>query len=421
MWENVSLALAGLKANKMRAFLTMLGIIIGIASVIAIICVGDSLTSYMTDTMNSMGAGNIIVVVTERGRSIMGMSMEASVPATPADEDLISTDQMDAFANRFGDRLKAISVSSSVGSGRVQDGRLYANVNMSGVNAGYAIANDIKMLSGRFVTDRDSKGLKNVAIVSDFLVDAMFPVGTDPLGKEIKAYRQGEYKVYTIVGVYRYVPSPFSGYGSREVRNTRTDMYIPLGTALQDAANQNHQYFTAIAAPGEDAERLTQDIRLYWRQIYERNANWNVDAINMETMISTMGDMLGTLSTAVAIIAAISLLVGGIGVMNIMLVSVTERTREIGTRKALGARNSQIRFQFIVEAVIICLIGGIIGIILGLTMGNVGASILGFPMSISPGIILLCVMFSMMVGVFFGSYPASKASKLDPVEALRYE
>ena len=421
MRENIALALAGLKANKMRAFLTMLGIIIGIASVIAIICVGDSLTSYMTDTMNTMGAGNIIVFVSERGQSIMGMSMEASMPAIPADDDLITDEQLEVFQARFGDRLKAVSISNGMGNGRVQDGRRYANVSISGVNEGYALANDIKMVSGRFLTDRDSRGVKNVAVVSDFLVEAMFPAGTDPLGMEIKAYRQGEFKTYAIVGVYRYVPSPFSGFGSREARNTRTDMYIPIGVALQDATSQNHQMFTAIAAPDEDAEKLTQDIRSYWRQIYERNTKWNVDVINMESMISTMGDMMGTLSTAVAIIAAISLIVGGIGVMNIMLVSVTERTREIGTRKALGARNSQIRMQFIVEAIIICLIGGIIGIILGLTMGNVGASILGFPMSIAPGVIMLCVMFSMLVGVFFGSYPASKAAKLDPIEALRYE
>ena len=263
MWENIALALAGLKANKMRAFLTMLGIIIGIASVIAIICVGDSLTSYMTDTMNSMGAGNIIVIVSERGQSIMGMSMDASMPTVPSDDDLISNEQLEVFQTRFGDRVKAISLSSSVGSGRVQDGRKYANVSISGVNEGYAIAVDIDMVAGRFITERDSRGLKNVAVVSDFLTDAMFPAGTDPLGMEIKAYRQGEFQTYAIVGVYHYVPSAFSGFGSREVRNTRTDLYIPLGLALQDAANQNHQMFTVMAAPNEDAEKLTQDVRAY--------------------------------------------------------------------------------------------------------------------------------------------------------------
>ena len=419
MLENISLALAGLKANKMRAFLTMLGIIIGISSVIAIICVGDSLTNYMTETMHNMGAGNIFVIVSERGQGIMGASMD--MPAVPSDNDLITDQQLEVFQAHFEDRIRAISISNSLGNGRAQDNRRYANVSISGVNDGYEIANDIDLLSGRFITERDSRGARYVAVVSDFLVNAMFPAGTDPLGREIRVYRQGEFQTYAIVGVYPYVPSVFSGFGSRDERDTRTDMYIPLGTALQGATHQNHQMFAAVAAPNEDADRLTRDIRAYWRQLYERNPRWNVDAINMESMIETMGDVMGTLGTAVAIIAAISLIVGGIGVMNIMLVSVTERTREIGTRKALGARNSQIRMQFIVEAIIICLIGGFIGIILGLAMGTVGSSILGFPPSIEPGIIMLCVMFSMMVGVFFGSYPASKAAKLDPIEALRYE
>ena len=141
----------------------------------------------------------------------------------------------------------------------------------------------------------------------------------------------------------------------------------------------------------------------------------------MDSMIGQMTATLGTMKMAVSVIAAISLLVGGIGVMNIMLVSVTERTREIGTRKALGAKNSAIRVQFIVESMIICLIGGVIGVLLGTTLGRLGSVVLGAPSWPSPVVVLVAVTFSMAIGVFFGYYPANKAAKLDPIEALRYE
>jgi putative ABC transport system permease protein len=146
-----------------------------------------------------------------------------------------------------------------------------------------------------------------------------------------------------------------------------------------------------------------------------------VRAFSLESMADTINDVLGTITIAISLIAAISLLVGGIGVMNIMLVSITERTREIGTRKALGAPNSSIRIQFIVESMIICLIGGAIGIVLGLVLGSVGAYFLASPARTSIGNISLAVGFSMAIGIFFGYYPANKAAKLDPIEALRYE
>ena len=166
---------------------------------------------------------------------------------------------------------------------------------------------------------------------------------------------------------------------------------------------------------------MVRSIESYFQRYYQNNTRFIIAAMSMESMLGTMTTMLGTVQLAIGAIAAISLLVGGIGVMNIMLVSVTERTREIGTRKALGARNSAIRFQFVVESIIICLIGGVIGILLGLGMGAGGSMLLGFPAAASGPIILIAVAFSMLIGVFFGYYPANKAAKLDPIEALRYE
>ncbi len=166
---------------------------------------------------------------------------------------------------------------------------------------------------------------------------------------------------------------------------------------------------------------FSKKIDSYFSKIYAGNQNYTCQSYNMENMMSTVSSVMGTISKAIAAIAAIALLVGGIGVMNIMLVSVTERTREIGTRKALGARSSYIRAQFLVEAVIICLIGGAIGILVGILLAWIGVTMIKVKLVISAPVILFSVGFSMLIGIFFGYYPAKKASQLDPIDALRYE
>ena len=171
---------------------------------------------------------------------------------------------------------------------------------------------------------------------------------------------------------------------------------------------------------GDNAQFLS-DTESFFASYYTRNQSWTVGASSMESMMSTVTEMISTVQMAIAAIAAISLLVGGIGVMNIMMVSITERTREIGTRKALGAPGYAIRLQFITESVVICLIGGVIGIVLGVVLGAWGASLLGYAAKPSVLAVAASVGFSMAIGVFFGYYPASKAAKLDPIEALRYE
>ena len=419
LYENILLAISGLRANKMRALLTMLGIIIGIGSVIGIVMVGDSMTNSMTSSLQEMGA-NTVQISLQRRESENGTSYSVYMD----EEDYINDEMIEAFLQDYGDVVESVSLQEIMGSGRVTEGHRYANVSISGVNSGYQSANHLTMLGGRFIGDKDNKGVKNVAVVSDRLVNNMFGQGQNPLGKEIKGNCGKEQYTFTIIGVYQYEQNAMMammGAASSDADIT-TDLFIPIQTEWKLTGTiEGYYYINVMTKQGTDSRALAQDFQDYFNRFYTRNQDFQIMAISLDSVIDQYASMMGTVQVAIAVIAAISLLVGGIGVMNIMLVSVTERTREIGTRKALGAKNSAIRMQFIVESVIICLIGGIIGIIFGMLLGYAGASLLGFPAHPSVDAILIAVCFSMAIGVFFGYYPANKAAKLDPIEALRYE
>lgn len=427
--ENIRLALSSLVANKMRALLTMLGIIIGISSVIAIMTVGNSVTADVTNSMASIGANNITVSIKQKEEkqesTKEGMDFGNSAPksVTIKDSDFIKKEMIEEYVAKYSDKIQAISADRSVGSGgQVVDGNLYANINLTGVSTGYFIANDTKISAGRFFSEHEMNSAKMVAFVSDKLVRNMF--NDDPekaLGNKIQAYVGDKVYPLTIVGIYEYEQSPYEFNTSSE-KDITTSCYIPLKTAQNLVHNTSgYTNFTVVTTNGVDIDSFVNSTNSFFNAYYRDNRNWEVSAFSMASMVDMLSSMMGTLTTAISVIAGIALLVGGIGVMNIMLVSITERTREIGTRKALGAPNSSIRTQFIVEAMVICIIGGIIGIIIGVLAGVGLANAMGTPAVPSLKSIILSLSFSMAIGVFFGYYPANKAAKMDPIEALRYE
>ena len=492
--ENIMLAIAGLRANKMRALLTMLGIIIGIASVIGVVSVGNAMTSSLTSSMASMGATNITVNVQERSSTSTSNSNSKSstnsssqknnsgsqsknsqsnngqanggaqqggnasqaggappaggapagggVPAGGAiraasgggmpggfgrqgkssssikDTDLMTMQQINELEENFSDKISALSVSENGDSGKVKNSTTYANISTVGTNIGYKEVKNLEISDGRYLLQNDIDGAKDVAVVSDKLASRIFG-NEDPLNQQIKVYTSSAIHTYTVIGIYKYKAS--GGNRTTSDENLTTDIYVPVTVVKKTATNKNYQTFTIKSKDGVDVQSFTTELSSYLSTLYEKNTKFEAQASNMESMLESMTTMMTTVAAAISAIAGISLVVGGIGVMNIMLVSVTERTREIGTRKALGAKSSHIKMQFIVESIIICSIGGLMGIGLGLGLGAIGAKVMGYATAVSPLVIIISFSFSMFIGVFFGYYPAKKAADLDPIEALRYE
>ena len=421
--ENIRLALEGLRANKMRALLTMLGIIIGIGSVIGILTVGEGLSTNISGEMAAMGAGNVTIYFKERDNELNDASPIAQQAFGMSEDDYFTDEMFAALMARFPDTVTKMGYLEMMPGGQVKKGRDYANVSTYGVNEHYLPMNDIEIIAGRNIRPKDNEGTRNVAVVSDKLVNNMF--GGDPeatLGKEVQATLGGDIYTFSVVGVYKYKQNAMMGVMSTSSeKDITTELYIPINTAKRYNGTRFGYYEYAFAGVIGDSRIMAKEIEDFLSRYYVDNEDYNAAAMSMESVADMVSSLMDTLSVAISVIAGISLLVGGIGVMNIMLVSVTERTREIGTRKALGATNTNIRIQFVVESVIICLVGGIIGILFGAVLGYIGSSLLDAPSGPTLSSIIIAFGFSMAIGVFFGYYPANKAATLDPIEALRYE
>ncbi|MBP5384659.1 MAG: ABC transporter permease [Lachnospiraceae bacterium] len=423
--ENIALAFTALLSNKMRSLLTMLGIIIGIGSVIAIVTVGNSLSNSISSSMESMGANNIMVGLqqkeTEDEETDSGMRFRGPDRyREPTESDYFTKDMLQAYAENFPNEVKTLSLTESLGTGQVTRGTAYANVALIGVNDGYFKGTKVDVLTGSGLSARALANGKAVALVSDYFVNNLFAGDQEAaLGQEVEVLIGRDFYTLTITGVYKYEQTMMSFTSAKD---TQTNIFVPIGYAQkQDHMVGKYTDFTVVTQTGVDTNSFIAETKRFFDRWYHNNKYMEVGAFSLESMISTMTDMMDKVSIAISVIAGISLLVGGIGVMNIMMVSISERTREIGTRKALGATNGSIRLQFIVEAMVLCLVGGIFGVLLGVGGGALGAKLLGYEASPSVTSILVSLLFSLAIGVFFGFYPANKAARMNPIDALRYE
>ncbi|MCB2293296.1 ABC transporter permease [Clostridium algoriphilum] len=405
--ESFKMAISSILSNKMRSFLTMLGIIIGISSVITIVSLGNGGKNYIAEQFAKMGSNTVTLTVDS-----------SKIEQT---SDYFTLDDVKQIKNRV-DTVKYISPTVSE-KGTARTDTKTSTANITGVNTDYSLISNVEIVYGRFLNDREVEEGKAVVVIDQTSAISLF--GTDDaVGKSFKLGPVASSKSATVVGVSK-ASSMFSGSGgppSRSGNSTPTLVTVPV-TFLKTLYPIDFNISTLSVAStsqensvqtGNDALKIVQD----------KHDNKTPDlykATNSASMLASINQVLGIFTSFLSAVAAISLLVGGIGVMNIMLVSVTERTREIGIRKAIGATTNAILFQFLTESVILSLIGGLIGMILGIVAAQIIGSFANIVPSVSIIVVLEVILFSSAVGVFFGIYPARKAAKLNPIDALRYE
>ncbi|HYR29498.1 MAG TPA: ABC transporter permease [Thermoanaerobaculia bacterium] len=399
----VKLAIQSIRKNKMRAALTMLGIIIGVAAVIVMVAVGFGARSRIQAQINNLGTNMIVITPGAAQQAGVSQGAQAFPNLTVDDADRIRRD------GQFVTAVSPVVVTRTQVIGDAGNWRTLIN----GVDVDYQVIRDWDVATGDFFAAEDVQAIRKVAVLGKTVADQLFP-GTDPVGREIQIRNVP----FTVAGVLTAKGQTASGSDSDDV------VLIPYSTAQSALSGRSFipQILASTANEG-DIAAAQDEIRVLLREsrrIQEgepedftvRNQNDLAEAASSSTKVMTM---------LLAAIASISLLVGGIGIMNIMLVSVTERTREIGIRLAIGARGSDVLTQFLVESIVMGVLGGMIGLAGGYAGAKILAYFTGWETAMSPIVMLIAVVFSGAVGVFFGYYPARKASQLDPIEALRQQ
>lgn len=400
--ESFLMAWASLIANKMRSILTMLGIIIGVAAVIALVSIGNGVKQDIQNSISSLGS-NLLMVMPGAPRT---------PGVRPSQGSMKSLKVSDYQAISKLDGVKAASPYTANSYVTIYQSKNWTTT-VSGVSSNFQDVNNWTMAEGRFISSKNVENRERVAVVGQTVVKNLF-AGEDPVGKEIRVKNIP----FRVIGV-------LNSKGNGTMGNDQDDtIFIPYTTAMERVEGVDYLRMVYVVANDDNGiDRLQSDIENLLR-VRHGIKDTNLDDFNIQNMKSimeTIEQTTGTLTLFLGAVAAISLVVGGIGIMNIMLVSVTERTREIGIRKALGATYFVIVTQFLIEAVVISLMGGLIGIALGIGASKLIGLASGMSTVISVPTIVLSFAFSMAIGLVFGIYPARKAAKLNPIDALHYE
>ena len=412
--ESFKIAIKCIRANWMRSLLTMLGIIIGISSVIMIVGAGTGARDYIVSLIEEMGANAIMV------------SVDAS---QASDSDFLTLDDVDNIKNKVDGVESCSPMLMGVGKATVDSRGREATVMMIGVNTDIYLALPEGCSYGRFFGEEEYEAAAPIAIIGSASATAVYGY-EDVTGKTLTVRSSGKAMNVRICGVANIDQlagsvggsSMFSAMFQQNEESLMMALFIPCTTLTQITGTDAKINMAMVqAVEGANNEAVGNATVNYLKAAHGNYSNSVYMAQDMATYIAIVDIVMQVLTAFIACIGAISLIVGGIGVMNIMLVSVTERTREIGIRKSLGAKTSTITLQFLTESIIICVIGGLIGLTLGV-LGAYGAcAIVGITPKITLGIILIALLFSSGVGLFFGIYPARKAAMLSPIEALRRE